>query len=333
LEDGPQDATSPTEVAARARDASGRFAKTATGEPIVGKPRPTAVEAPDGEPTIPEPPGAEKPFTFAGRDFKTQAEAEHWAKSMEGRYKPKEAEAAAKHAELVKASESARGWHGEAQRLQARIAELEAGAAQTAPQAEAPSQGIDWDLYAEINRVATEAGTPHKAQQWLMEQYEAIRQADIRALREEAIENPRREAEAWAQTEQTANTLVASMQAHQNPDGSPAFPELHDGKTVEEIGQLCQSMGIDPQFVLTPAGMVAAVGLYRMARSMNTPLPAAPAPPVPPDLAASAAAGLDGGRPLMPAAASRRELDPSVARIVAGLKNHELTRPRLGFAE
>jgi hypothetical protein len=33
----------------------------------------------------------------------------------------------------------------------------------------------------------------------------------------------------------------------------------------------------------------------------------------------------------MPAASPRRELDPSVARLVAGLKNRELTIPGLGF--
>lgn len=335
FEDGPEDAsTRPPET--RARDAQGRFlAGEPKGEEVVGKPKPTAVEAPDGEPTIPELPEAKPKFKFAGREFDSQEAAEHFVKSMEGRYKPIQ-EAATRHeAQLVKAAESARGWHAEAQRLQAEIAALKANPqAGAQPQPEAPAEGgIDWALYADITRIANEAGTPEKAHQWLVEQIETQRQRDIAALREEAIENPRREAAERAQLAQTADALVESMAAHTNPDGSPAFPEFRDGEQTREVGALWQSLGLDPQIALTPGGAVAAVALYRMAQSMNAAPPPAPvpAPPVPPDPAAEAAAGLEGGRPLMPAASPRRELDPSVARLVAGLKNTQLIRPGLGF--
>ena len=40
------------------------------------------------------------------------------------------------------------------------------------------------------------------------------------------------EAAEQAQLESTANTLVDSMAAHTNPDGSPAFPEFQDGETA-----------------------------------------------------------------------------------------------------
>ena len=336
LEDGPEDASAPEAQAARARDAAGRFAKTSTGEPIVGKPQPTAVDAADGEPVIPEPPGEAKPFVFAGKPFKSQAEAEHWAKSMEGRYEPIQKAATKHEAELVKAAYSAREWQKVAETAQARLAELENGATPAPNGATTPdSGGIDWGLYAEIARVANEAGTPEKAQQWLVEQIEAQRKADIAALREEAIETPRREAEEQAQLQQTAGNLVNSMAAQTEPDGSPSFPEMRDGAQARAVGELWRSLGLDPMVALTDAGAIAAVALYRMARGINVvpapaPAPATPAPP-PSNPAADAAAGLDGGRPLMPAAMSRRELDPSVARLVAGLKSKELIRPGLGF--
>ena len=99
------------------------------------------------------------------------------------------------------------------------------------------------------------------------------------------------------------------------------------------MGALWQSLGLDPRLALTPGGAVAAVALFRMARSMNAAPPAtAPVPTsLPPDLAAEAAAGLEGGRPLMPAATSRRELDPGVARLVTGLRSREMFKPGLGF--
>ena len=80
---------------------------------------------------------------------------------------------------------------------------------------------------------------------------------------------------------------------------------------------------------------MAAVALYRYAKSLRpaTPAPAVPTPaPQPPrDLAAEAAAALEGGRPLIPSAGATREMEPGVARLVAGLKNTQLTRPGLGF--
>lgn len=332
LEDGPEDASTPEAVEARARDAAGRFTKTSDGTPIVER-------GAEGEPKIPDLPEAKPKFKFAGREFATQAEAEHYVRSMEGRYKPIQEAATRDGAQLVKAAESARGWHSEAQRLAARVAELEAGGGNPTPAAESAPTGIDWGLYAEIAKVAAEAGEPWKAQQWLQEQTDTLRTRDaetlrqeIARLRDEAIEGPQREAAERAQLVQTADALVNSMAAHENPDGSPAFPEFRDGEQAREIGKLWQSLGLDSQIALTPGGAVAAVGLYRLAKSMNAAPTAPPQTLVAlPDPAAEAAAGLDGGRPLMPAASGRSSLDPSVARLVAGLKSRELFKPGLGF--
>lgn len=337
MEDGPEDASAPEAVAARERDARGRFVKQAEGD-VVAKPEPKAVESPDGEPTIPDLPDAKPKFKFMGREWDSPEAAEHYVKSMEGRYKPIQQKATQTEAQLVKAAESARGWHAEAQRLQAELAQLRQTGAQPAQPETTGDQpkGIDWALYREIAKIANEAGEPEKAHQWLVEQQDAIIKAEIARVREEAL-TPYREQEAraaeQAEMAQTADAIVASMAEHTNPDGSPAFPEFRDGEQARAVGELWQSMGLDPRLALTPGGAVAAVALYRLAQSMNT----APAPaPVPaaspaPDPAALAAAGLEGGRPLVPAATPRRELDPGVARLVAGLKNTQLIRPGLGF--
>lgn len=335
LEDGPEDAsTRPPDT--RTRDASGRFV---AGEPkggeVVTKPKPSAVEAPDGEPTIPEPPGEAKPFTFAGKPFKTQAEAEQHYKSLEGRFDPIQKAATKNYAKLVEAAKLANDWHEVAQRQEAELQQLRAGQAPAEPAASDP-EGIDWGLYAEIRRVANEAGTPEKADQWLQEQHDRILRSEIAKIREEAIETPRRTAEEQAQLAQTADNLVNAMSEVTNPDGSYVFPELRDGKTAHEVGALWRSMGLDPQLALSEGGAVAAVMLYRGAKALQGPAPAprpsAPVIPTPaPNPAADAAAGLEGGRPLLPAANGRRELDPGTARILAGLKNTQLTQRGLGF--
>lgn len=348
LEDGPEDASAPEAQAARARDARGRF--TADGTPIVekgAKPQRDAAPEPEAAPEVPDLPDAKPKVKFAGREFDSMEAAEHYVKSIEGRYEPVQRKLGQTEGQLVRAAESARGWHAEAQRLQARVAELEAGAgAQPAADQSgaqpAEAKGIDWTLYADVVKIANEAGEPWKAHQWLQEQYDALRAADAKALRDEiarlrdeAIEGPRREAQQQAELAGTADAIVTSLAGYKGPDGSPAFPEAADGETMRAVGELWVSLGMDPQIALTPGGAVAAISLYRQARAMDgaaTPPAAQPAAPLPPpDQAAAAAAGLDGGRPLLPAATDRRELDPSVARLVAGLKNRELIRPGLGF--
>lgn len=334
MDDGPEPATQ-READPRARDAGGRFVKTGEGEPVQ-KPQPKAVEVTDGIPDLPD---AKPKFKFAGKEYDDQAAAEREFKGHLQNLQPTQRRAAEFEANLVKAAESARGWHAEAQRLQAELAQLRANPQPAQPEAAPETKGIDWQLYAEIAKVAQEAGEPWKAQQWLQEQVDAQRKADFDSWRAE-FEAPfkQREAEAaeYAQMESTANALVESMAAHTNPDGSPAFPEFRDGNTAREVGELWQSLGLDPRAALTPGGAVAAVALYRMAKGMDaaTPAPSAPnsaAPSPLPDPAALAAAGLEGGRPLLPSAADRRALEPGVARLVAGLKQTQLTRPGLGF--
>jgi hypothetical protein len=326
MEDGPENATTRP----RERDSQGRFAGSTGGE-TVAKPEPRSVDASD---LVPEPPEAKPKYKFAGREYDSQEAAEQYFRSMEGRHRPIQQKATEYESKLIKAAESARGWNAEALRLQARVAELEAAQGKPAEPA-AEQRGIDWALYAEIAKVANEAGEPWKAQQWLQEQVDAARAADLAALREE-LSAPYREAEAaaaeQAELSQSADAIVDSMSAHKNPDGSPAFPEFADPTQARAVGELWSSLGLDPRMALTPGGAVAAIAVYRLARAMEG-APAAsavPAPPVP-NPAAAAAAGLEGGRPLLPAASGRREMDPSTARLIAGLKNTQLIRPGLGF--
>lgn len=337
MEDGPEPATA-REPDTRARDASGRFVGGGESKPV-GKPEPRAVDAPDA--TVPDLPDAKPKIKFAGREYDDLKAIEIEYKASEGRLKPFQQKAAEYEGKLVKAAESARGWHGEAQRLAARVAELEAAAGKPSAESAAtpPEGGIDWALYAEISRVANEAGEPWKAQQWLQEQVDAQIESRFNS-RFEAFEAPYREREAaaaeQAEMAQTADAIVESMVAHKNPDGSPAFPELADGAQARAVGELWSSLGLDPRMALTPGGAVAAVALYRLARTMDTAAaPPSPEPnpltPPPPDPAALAAAGLEGGRPLIPPATGRTAMDPGIARLVTGLRNTSLLNKNTGF--
>lgn len=293
---------------------------------------------------VPPKPGEEPPpskFKFAGEEFDTQEKAEQNFKSLRGQFKPLVERVTQAETHLAKAAESARGWKAEHDRIAAELEAYRTGKASPQSQPaesqtpEASAEGIDWDLYAEIHRLATEKGEPWKAEQWLVKEQQKIFEARLAAMRDE-VTLPQRTAEVHAAIGQQTEALFTSLADYVNPDGSPAYPELSDPQAAYQIGRFWTSMGLPPESALTPQGAIAAIGLYRMAAgsqgSAATPAPPPPPPPTPPPdtTPAVAAAGLVGGRPSV-VPANGNSTSPEAARIIAGLKQATLTRPGLGF--
>src|SRR3989304_1378329 len=131
LEDGPEDASTETARADRPHDPAGR---SGAGEPKVGEPA--------GEPklpgirpdvAVPEPPDTKPKFKFAGKEYESPEAAEHEYKSLTGKLQPTQRKLAETEGTLVKAAESARGWHSEAQRLPGPGARAGEGGGRAAP--------------------------------------------------------------------------------------------------------------------------------------------------------------------------------------------------------
>jgi hypothetical protein len=330
------------------RGPDGRFVKADPNAAPTADP--SAPPAP-GDPDATVPPASK--FKFAGEEWESQEKAEQNFRSLRGQFKPLadrvarvEAEAKETTATLHRAAESARGWKAEHDRVAAELEAYRSGkppqsgpADPSTPPADA-EQGIDWELYAEIHRLATEQGTPWKAEQWLVKQQQALIDQRLAAMKDE-VTRPHREAEARQQIAAQTDALFTAVSEYVNSDGSPAFPELGDPEAAYQIGQLWTSLGLPPEAALTPQGAIAAVSLYRMASgsqgksaAAQPPTPSA-APPSTPNpqaaLAAAAAAGLDTGRPSVVNFNGNPTLSPEAARIVAGLKQATLVRPGLGF--
>lgn len=329
-------------IPARPRGPDGRFLAV-EGAPTDVPPRPGE------EPGPPEPTPSK--FKFAGEEWESQEKAEQNFRSLRGQFKPllermTAIESAHKESTetLHRAAESARGWKAEADRLSAELEAYRTGKApQSQPAGESTTpasdeQGIDWDLYAEIHRLATEQGTPWKAEQWLVKEQQRVLDQRLAAMKDE-VTRPQREAEARQQIAAQTDQLFTALSDYANPDGSPAFPELSDPEAAYQIGRFWTSLGLPPEAAFTPQGAIAAVALYRMAAgSQGRPAPAsAPAAPpaspspTPQAFAAAAAAGLDGGRPSAVPMNGEGRMSPEAARILAGLKQATLVRPGLGF--
>jgi hypothetical protein len=349
MEDGPEDARERQETQdSRQRDDRGRFvAKTdpaqAPGETAEGKP-----PRPDAAPEPPVDPNAPKKYTFAGREYTNQSEAEQRHRSLEGQFKPLTEKVRAMEETAHTAAHSANAWKARADQLEAELASVrEGGGPQSQPAgtqepAGDPADSIDWELYAEIRKRYDEMGEPWRAEAWLQQKQQAIWDKKQEALREE-LTRPFREAEARKQVAAQTDQLFSSLAEYVNSDGSPSFPELRDPEAAYMVGRFWTSMGLPTDYALTPQGAIAAVAMYRMAGgktaasliapvSQGSPTPAPPAPPSD----AAAAASLAGGRPDVTPTAPATPGTPEEA-FAAGIKSRlrktELTRKGLGFAE
>lgn len=350
----PRDAAGTPPAGVRPRGPDGRFL---SGDAATSS-EPAAPDA--GEHTQPQegdtPPTPK--FKFAGREYESQAQAEQAHRTLQGHFKPLMSIARSLGGidkivpHLRSAADSARGWQAEAQRLAAELTQYQNGTAQpaaspapsndSAPASEGESPaGVDWELYAEIRRLANEKGEPWKAEQWLMEQVQAAERTRYERLLDERL-SPFTAAQEKAATVKQTESLFGQMATYQNADGTPAFPELHDESAAYEVGRIWASLGLPAEAAMTPQGALAAIAMYRMtkqargassdtARTVSTPVPPAPPAPAAPSDAA-AAAGVDYGRTRPVSARGPEGQSAEAARILMGLRSVTTgSRNHLGF--
>lgn len=294
-------------------------------------------------------------YRFAGEEFESAEAAEQNFKSLRGQFKPLTQLAKSLGgidkipATLTRAAESARGWEARAKHLQAELDSYRQGSQPAQQQHDAPDTthgepaeaeaGVDWALYAEIQKLAHESGEPWKAEQWLINETQKAERARYEQLLEDRLapyDQERQRAGVVTQTE----ALFGQLAEYAYPDGSPAFPELHDESAAYEIGRLWVSLGLPREAAMTPSGAAAAVALYRMQRAgrpLTVPAqPAAPtavdprAPAAPTD--AAAAAALADGRTSQFELPGQGGPSAEAARILAGLRSTNAgNRSVLGF--
>lgn len=339
--DSPRASTSAT------RGPDGRFlAGPSPAETDVGEHTLEAVDAP--------PPTAAR-FKFGGEEFASQSEAEQNFKSLRGQFRPIQqlAKSLGGVDKIIPsystAAESARGWKGEHEKVstelatvRAELAALRSGrpATATAPGPDAPAAeaaDVDWDLYAEVKKLATDSGEPWKAEQWLIEQVRAADRAHYTKVLDDRFK-PLADQDAQQAVHDQTEGLFSNLAEYTNSDGTPAFPELHDERPAYEVGKLWASLGLPAEAAMTPQGAIAAIAIHRMAknqpRSQAGPAAVAattaPTPALPTD--AHIAAALDGGRSMRVSAPGGDAPSADAARIMAALRaTNSGNRAVLGF--
>jgi len=300
-------------------------------------------------------PATAEPFEFAGERFESREKAEQNFKSLRGQFKPVQALARTVGGvdriapTLSSAAASARGWKAEAERLTAELAAARSGRQPATPgvtsspahtpDAVAEPADVDWELYAEVKKLATERSEPWKAEQWLIEQVRKIERTRTDKMldeRDAPIKAQRARDAVAAQTE----TLFSSLAEYTYEDGSPAFPELSDEAAAYDVGRMWASLGLPSAAALTPQGAIAAIALYRMSQPKESQAKVAARPPSPSPSAPAeptdtqSAADLVDGRQTVASVPGNGATAPSAeaARILAALRStHSPSRAMLGF--
>lgn len=346
-------------IGERARDEAGRFVKapeSGTGEAPATKP------VLPGQPATPEAAAPVAPFKFAGRDYKTQAEAEQSHRSLQGMFKPMQEELRKTAEDRDYGNRAANAWMAEAQRFQARVAELEkqyglapsVGNGTSQPAQAAPGEsdalsveklleGIDVDAYEAVARAG---GLKHSAKYLTGEILKVVAEKVLPSMEQriQAKFAPLMSSHEQAARVQQADQVIARMAALRTPDNSRAlFPEMVDSRALGEIGAIWRQAGGSDEELTTERGLMSAIGLYRSTRDwLSTPESIAPNQPQAPAAAAAAAPQPAPGPAAMPSSETsgnlppnrgRHGMSPEAARLAQAMENVQLLDPKLGFAK
>lgn len=275
--------------------------------------------------------------TWRGEGGKTGRDiAEQSFKTLRGMHKAnlqKIAEWEGKHKEA-----HSRAWelHRAYTALQAEVARLQAGHPPSATSPQSPSAtpasaevgGVDWALYSEIQRQATESGHPELAQAWLQQQFQEQLEARIKKALDEELRDVR-EDRGIRQIEQHGDALAEHVGSLVDGGGNQVYPEANDPQVMFEVGRTWREMGLNPEEVYEPSGrgLQAAILLYRSlhgerqpAATPQTPQPAAAQVPQAsqdggPSVDLSDATLDAGGAPFDRQPVSERNVPPQVKRL------------------
>jgi len=342
------------------RDDKGRFRgklsqTDAIEREMFGRPEPAPVPADPAKvgekpaaPPTPEAGKQEAGFSFAGKSFKSQAEAEQRHKSLEGMFKPMETRAAQAEKDRDEGYRVGHGWMQYARGLEAEVAQLKGGAqaqvgasgkqaaspASSMPTVDAILENIDADTFEQI---LVQGGAAQAAKFLAAEILGAVNDKMLPAVKasvDQAL-TPYQEAEAGREWASAMEASLEQLVSLRDPSGNPAFPELTDGAVVQEIGEMWASHGLPAEQALTGQGMITAIGLYRLMKGFagppETPAAAVPVSPMPtPAPGPAASLSQEPGKGL-PANAGRSSLTPLQQQFHHAFDSVALVDTDLGF--
>lgn len=249
----------------------------------------------------PEPPPEEVDEAFESDERVKKLRGDHEKllqqhRTLQGMFKPIQVKYQHVVTEQHAAAKSAHAWKARAETLERQLNELRSGnsnagnggqphaappvaggsaqgpagrsaaAPDEAAEYDAIAKQVDWEMYRSVKEQGDDA-----AAVWLIHQAAAINKRNAEELAERLraewraeLSKPEQEKQEKAQIAERALEVFSRVADIKNADGSDAFPELSDEKLASEVGRVWVQSGEDPNALLTPLGVIKAIGLFRV---------------------------------------------------------------------
>jgi len=308
-------------------------------------------------------PGQTGKVTFLGKEYASLAEVEHLHRTLQGMHGPIAQKLSKAEQDRDFGYNAANAWQQEAEKARAEAEQWRARAEGRAPAAGKPAaagavgataavgedggmdldglvNGIDYNAFEMIahdpeggTRVAGKFLASQILQAVVGQLLPSIK-ADIMKQVTPVLEPVQRD----RASQETANAIGAifdSVGSLRTQTGAQAFPELASAETMSEIGQVWRDSGQDPKYAMTPTGLISAIALWRLMKSLPDGVEIAPeavAAAISPAAAALADGG--GGADTGMGRASREfaHLSPDARKIAQSFDSKPLFDKTLGFA-
>jgi hypothetical protein len=310
-------------------------------------PTPEKSAEPPKKPTLP---GQTGKVTFLGKEYENIAAVEQMYRSLQGMHDPIAKKLSQTEKDRDYGYEAANKWEQAAREARAELEQFKKTGGRVAPTAQDAGPGeskldltslVDGINYDAFEAIAHDPkGGTRVAGQYLTSQIlNTVLSKIVPAVRAELLQEFSPVKQAYQQTAeqaQTANAVQQTIDAvanYQTLDGKPAFPELLDEQALVEVAQTWRESGLPPQAALTPQGLINAIGLYRLMKSLPAGIEAAapPEPAVPGPEIAALAEGTDGAHTGLGRTPEPSHLGPDARALRRSLDEAPIFDRTLGF--
>jgi hypothetical protein len=309
---------------------------------------PAPKATPEEPPKKPELPGQGGKVMFLGKEYANLAAVEQMYRSLQGMHDPIAKKLAQAEKDRDYGYDAANRWQQEAEAAKAKLVEYEKGRQPATSAGTEQKQGLDLEALVDgINYDAFETiahdpkGGTRVAGRYLASQIlNAVASQIVPALRAELMKeiSPVRDTLQTSQQEAATANRVAQVldqvAAMQTMDGKPAFPELLDAEMLHEIGATWRESGLPPEAAMSPQGLINAIGLYRLMKSLpdGTTPAAEPGPVLPGPEITALADGSEGAHTGLGRTPEPSHLGPEARALRRGLDETPIFDRTLGFA-
>lgn len=295
-------------------------------------------------------PGQGGKVTFLGKEYDSIAQVEQLHRTLQGMHDPIARKLAQTEKDRDFGYDAANKWQQLYQDAAAKLSQYEkgpqpakaTGASGTADgplDLEALVDGINYDAFEAIahdpkggTRVAGQYLTRQIMNTMLTQIVPSLKAELMKEI--SPVRDVVRTSQADAETANRVTQVINEVASYTTMDGNLAFPELMDDEQLVEVASTWRESGLPREHAMTAQGLIQAIGLYRLMKSLPGESPAvmpANGPVVPGPEIAELAEGGEGAHTGLGRAPEPSHFGPEARELRRSLDDAPITDRTLGF--